>query len=82
MAHIHARQGNDRKRNGGNFQRQGKHGKGNGGSGKVDGVHHNKYAQHSKAAGALAALEARREIDARRAEREAQEARNRRWGWR
>ena len=77
MAKLDGRQGNDRKRNGGNFKPQGKKGKGKP-SGKTHGVHRNKYEQFSKASGAMATLEARKEADRRRDEREAYE---RRMGW-
>lgn len=68
MARLDARQKADKKRNGGNFKAQKATGSGNG-SGKTAGVHRNKYAEFSKAAGAQDSLAARRERDAREAER-------------
>ena len=80
MAKIDAHQKNDKKRNGGNFKPQGK--KGAKKNKVTTGGHVNKYSQFSQAAGAMAALEMRKEAERKQAARETYEQRmgsERRW---
>ena len=77
MAKLDAHQRTDKKRTDGNFKPQGK--KGAKKPAVKTGGHKNKYEQFSQAANAMARLEASREADRIRTEREAHEQR---MGWR
>ena len=76
MAKLDAHQRNDKKRQNGNFTPQGK--KGTKKKKVKTGGHFNKYAEFSKADGAMQALQARSERLQREEAREQQLARERR----